>query len=78
MLTYKDAFLAPIYFILLLIWVNWWKNKHYKNSPVKKYIIPAFIIKSVCCILLALLYEYYYGYSDSQNYFTGVTNIWSE
>lgn len=76
MLTYKDAFLAPIYFLLLLFWVIRWKNKHYKNSPLKRYIVPAFVIKSICCVLLAFLYEYYYGYSDSHNYFAGVSNIW--
>lgn len=77
MLTYKDAFLAPIYFLLLLFWVIRWKNKHYKNSPLKRYIVPAFVIKSICCVLLAFLYEYYYGYSDSLNYFKGASNIWN-
>ena len=77
MLTYKDTYLAPIYFILLLLWVIWWKNKYYKNSPVKKYIIPAFILKCICCFLLAFLFEYYYGYSDSANYFQGAKEIWS-
>ena len=77
MLTIKDAYLAPIYFLLLLLWVIRWKNKYYKNSPLKKYIIPAFVLKSFCCVLLAFLYEYYYGYSDSLNYFRGVTDIWN-
>ncbi len=77
MLTYSDAYLGPIYFLLLLFWVIRWKNKYYKNSPVKKYILPAFILKCFSCLLLAFLFEYYYGYSDSANYFEGVKNIWS-
>ena len=77
MLTYFDAILAPIYFLLLLLWVIRWKNKYYKNSPVKKYIVPAFVLKCVCCFLLAFLFEYYYGYSDSWNYFQGAKEIWT-
>ena len=77
MLSFYDLILTPVYFLILLLWVLYWRNKHYKNSPLKKYILPAFIIKSVCCILLAFLYEYYYGYGDSFNYYRGAVEIWN-
>ena len=77
MLSFYDLILTPIYFLILLLWVIYWRNKHYKNSPLKKYILPAFILKSICCILLALLYEYYYGYGDSFNYYRGAVEIWN-
>jgi hypothetical protein len=76
-LSYYDIILTPIYFLLLLLWVKRWKKKHYQHSPLKKYIIPAFVLKVVCCILLALLYEFYYGYSDAHNYYTGTVEIWN-
>ena len=77
MLSFYDLILTPIYFFILLLWVLYWRNKHYKNSPLRKYILPAFILKSVCCILLALLYEYYYGYGDTFNYYRGAVEIWN-
>ena len=76
-LYYRDAILGPIYFLLLLWWVSRWRKKHYKNSPLKKYIFPAFILKAMCCVLMAFLYEYYYGYSDSHNYYTGAIDVWN-
>src|ERR1700712_1609047 len=77
MLTFADLLLGPLYFLLLLLWVYRWKKKYYKNSPLSRYIIPAFIFKCICCVLLALLFEYYYGFSDSNGYYTGGTDIWN-
>ena len=76
-LSFYDLILTPIYFFILLAWVILWKRKYYHNSPYKKYIIPAFIIKVICCILLALLYEFYYGFGDPHNYYTGAVEIWT-
>ncbi len=76
-LSIYDALLAPIYFFLFLFWVMRWKKKYYAQSSVKKYILPAFILKSICCILLSFLYEFYYGYSDAQNYYSGAIEIWN-
>jgi len=76
-LSYYDAILTPVYFLLISIWLTRWKKKYYHNSPLKKYIIPAFVLKAFCCIILALLYEFYYGYSDAHNYFTGATDVWN-
>ena len=76
-LSVYDVLLTPFYFLLLLFWVFRWKKKHYQHSPVGKYIVPAFAIKAFSCILLSLLYEFYYGYSDAHNYFTGATEIWN-
>ena len=76
-LSYYDVLLAPIYFFILLLVVLYWKNKYYSQSPLKKYLLPAFFLKITCCLLLSFLYEFYYGYSDAHNYFTGVTSIWN-
>ena len=76
-LSYYDAILTPVYFLLILILLTRWKKKYYHNSPLKKYIIPAFVLKTFCCIILALLYEFYYGYSDAHNYYSGAIDIWT-
>lgn len=75
-LYFKDLILSPIYFLFIVLWLVWWKNKYYKNSPLRKYILPAFLAKTLCCIILVCIYEYYYQYGDSHNYFSGVYEIW--
>ncbi len=75
-LGFKDLVLGPIYFLILLLLVTRWKKKYYGDSALKKYILPSFLIKSISCLLLSFLYEYYYGYSDAHNYFTGATDVW--
>src|SRR5215204_4218066 len=77
MLTFYDVILTPIYFILILAWLIRWKKKHYKDSPLAKYIIPCFLIKVACCIFLACLYGFYYQFSDSEGYFNGAQDIWN-
>lgn len=76
LLSYYDVILTPVYFLLILLWVVRWKKKYYNNSPLKKYIVPAFVLKSICCVLLACLYSFYYGYSDSQFFYAGAIEIW--
>jgi hypothetical protein len=76
MLTYYDAILAPLYFTLILLLLILWKRKYYNHSPVAKYIIPCFVLKSICCVFLACIYHFYYGYSDSETYFNGSQEIW--
>ena len=76
-LSFYDLILTPIYFLILLAWIIFWKNKYYHDSPYKKYILPAFVIKVICCVLLALLYEFYYGFGDPHNYYTGAVEIWN-
>lgn len=76
-LSFYDLILTPIYFLILLGWIIFWKKKYYHDSPYKKYILPAFVIKVICCILLAMLYEFYYGFGDPHNYYTGAVEIWN-
>jgi predicted ribosomally synthesized peptide with SipW-like signal peptide len=76
LLSYLDILLAPVYFFLLLFIVRRWKKKRYSNSPIGKYIVPAFVFKAFCCVLLALLYDFFYKAGDPHNYYTGVLEIW--
>lgn len=77
MLTYYDAILAPIYFILILLLLIRWKRKYYSNTPIAKYIIPCFILKVCCCVFLACIINFYYGYGDMMTYFKGSQEIWN-
>ena len=73
-LSFADVYLTPLYFILILLLVIKWYRKH-KTTPGASYILPAFIVKFLCCIAMALLYNFYYGYGDTFGYFTGGTEI---
>ncbi|MFZ4058238.1 MAG: hypothetical protein ACOYKE_08850 [Ferruginibacter sp.] len=75
--TYFDAYLGPIYFLVFLFLITRWKKKYYKNSPISKYIVPGFIAKMIGCVLLAMLFHFYYGQGDIHNYYTGEVEIWN-
>lgn len=75
--TFLDVFLAPIYFLGLLFLITRWKRKYYGQSPISRYIIPAFVFKIIGCVALAALFHFYYGYGDIFNYYTGAVEIWN-
>jgi hypothetical protein len=76
-LTFHDLVLGPIFFLIILFFITRWKNKFYQYSPIKKYILPAIILKLGGCVILSLLYHFVYGYGDMFTYFTGATEIWN-
>jgi len=75
-LSTSDLYLTPVYILILFFVVKKLKNKYYADSPLRVYIIPAFFIHIIGCIIFALIYQYYYGYGDMFGYFTGVREIW--
>jgi len=77
LLSYKDALLAPLYFILLLRIVIRWKRKYYADVPIGRYIMPFFLLKIFCCVFLALLYHFYFGASDADGYYTAGRDIYN-
>ena len=76
-LTWQDLYLGPLYMLLLFVIVYFWRKKKYRDSPLKKYIFPALACRMVGCILLALLFNFYYGYGDTFSYYTGAHEIWN-
>lgn len=77
-LSYMDLLLTPVYLLLILLFLFYWRKKFYTGSPVKQYFIIGFLLKAAGCIFLALLYEYKYnGISDAHNYYTGANEIWN-
>lgn len=76
LLDIKDLFLTPLYILLLYFFIRRWKNRHYKELPFGKFIIPAVSVRMIGCVFLVLLYNYYYGYGDTYGYYTGAKEIW--
>ncbi len=75
-LNQNDLFLTPIYLLLVFIIIARWKKKHYADSPLGKFILPAFALRVLGCIFLALIYQYFYGYGDTYKYFTAANETW--
>jgi hypothetical protein len=74
-LTYRDVILSPFYFIALLMVVVYWRKKYYAHHPGGMYLVPAFVAKMISCVAMACLVQFYYGYGDTFNYYTGGLEI---
>jgi hypothetical protein len=77
LLSYTDLLLGPLYFILFLNIAKRWKRKYYNDSPIGKYIIPFFLLKMLCCVMLACLYRFYFTFSDADGYYTIARQIYN-
>src|SRR5436853_5889675 len=77
LLSIKDLFLGPAYMLIAFLIIRKWRAKKYANSPLKRFIYPAFFFRLAGCILLSFLYDYYYGYGDTFGYFTGAQETWN-
>ncbi len=75
-LTSADLYLTPIYILLIFFVVRKWR-KRYSDSPLKRYIYPALFCRMLGCILLALIFNFYYGYGDTFSYYTGAHEVWT-
>jgi hypothetical protein len=64
LLTLKDLILTPIYIILLFFFTKYWADKYFSLSNLKRYIFPALAVRVLGCILMGLIYQFYYGTPD--------------
>ena len=76
-LSLSDLFLTPLYIVIFLFIIIKIKKRYYGDSPLKIFILPAFVIHVFGCIFFALIYQYYYGYGDMYGYFTGAHETWT-
>ncbi|MBX2842661.1 MAG: hypothetical protein KTR26_12895 [Flammeovirgaceae bacterium] len=67
-MTLIDAFLGPIYFILLVVFAYLIRG-FFTTKKNRKYFIPALIIKLIGTTVFAFIYQFYYGGGDTFNYF---------
>jgi len=69
-ITLLDYVLLPFYFLAIYFIAIRVRNKNYTlANPLRKYFIPALSVKLFGSVFLALIYGYYYGYSDSFGFF---------
>lgn len=64
-----EFIVAPAYLILIFIYALFIKHKFYRNSPIRKYLIPGLILKLIGAMGVCLIYNYYYKGGDTCNYF---------
>ena len=69
-ITIYDYLLLPFYLIMFYLIVKR-KAKKYNGTPLRKFFLLAFWLHMFGAIFLAMLMQYYYGYSDSFGYYIG-------
>ncbi|GAA3951502.1 hypothetical protein [Hymenobacter algoricola] len=67
----KDLFLTPIY-LLLLYGIAFAIRPRVTNGFTRKFFIPGLSLKFLGAIALGVVYQFYYGYGDTLNYFNHV------
>ncbi|HKO80695.1 MAG TPA: hypothetical protein VJU78_09875 [Chitinophagaceae bacterium] len=68
-ITFNDYLFAFLYFLLLLLLVIIVRNKTIHNPAIKKYFIPAFVVKVVGAMGIGMVYQYFYGFGDTFGYY---------
>lgn len=69
LLTTSDLFYAPIYALLLLIFFAFIKNLLYRSdNPIRKYFIPALLVKMIGAVAIGIVYSQYYGGGDTNEF----------
>lgn len=74
LLRVNDLYLVPICLVVMYFFANLMRKK-YKESPLRKYILPALTIRFICAFLYTIVIGYYYGFGDSHNYYQGVLDM---
>ena len=72
----KDLILTPFYLIIIYFVAIIIRNNTLKDSPLKKYFIPALTVKIIGSIAVGLVYHFYYGGGDTFFFYQGTTIIW--
>ncbi|MFL5789699.1 MAG: hypothetical protein ACJ748_16680 [Flavisolibacter sp.] len=69
-LTIYDLLLSPFYLLLLSYLGKRHRDKKYPvGHPLRKYYLPGLYVKFAGAIFIALIYQYYYGFGDTFNFF---------
>lgn len=68
-LTVLDIIVGPLIMIIVLIIAYSIRVKKYRNNPISKYFIPALVTRFFGTILIAVIFQFLYGYGDTFAYF---------
>ncbi|WP_051203945.1 hypothetical protein [Hugenholtzia roseola] len=74
MLTLQDLILTPLYFLFVFGLVYTFRNR-VRDKEIRKYFLPAFLLRVVGAIFLGLIYQFYYGAGDTTLYFQGARKM---
>ncbi|GAA4454188.1 hypothetical protein [Rurimicrobium arvi] len=69
-ITILDYILLPTYLLLILVFANQFRNRHYPpGHPWRKYFLPGLGLKLFGAILIGMIYQYNYGGGDTAAYY---------
>ena len=69
-LTIWDLILTPFFLVALIVLAKYQRNKRYPvGHPLRPYFLKGLYVKFAGAILIALVYQYYYGGGDTFQYF---------
>ncbi len=74
MIRTQDFYLVPLCLIVLMFFIRSMYMR-YRDTPVQRYILPAFALRIVGAIIYTMVIHYYYGFGDSHNYYQGVLDL---
>lgn len=70
-ITLLDYFLLPFYLVIIYIIAFSVRNSTYPvGHPWRQYFITGLTLKICGAIFIGMIYQYYYGGGDTENYFT--------
>lgn len=65
----NDLILGPLVFLFIILYVKN-KLKQKKDFVYQQYFLKALVLRLVCSVILALVYQYYYKGGDTMVYYT--------
>ena len=68
-ITITDYIFSLLYFFVFLMIVFVIRNKTVSNAALRKYFIPAFIVKVIGAVAIGMIYQYFYGFGDTFGYY---------
>lgn len=73
----QDLIITPIFFLIIFLFIKYYANTKYKNTPFYRYFINTFIIKFAGGIILGIIYQFYYGGGDTFNYYQNNSTLYN-
>lgn len=68
-ITQEDYFYVTVYLLGILLFLFLVRAKTLTGSTIRKYFLPAFMVKVVGAIAIGIVFQYFYGYGDTFGYF---------
>ncbi len=69
-ITALDYFLTPVVILIVYLIAIAFRNRHYpEGHPWRGYFMAGLTVKIFGALIIALVYQYYYGGGDTANYF---------